>query len=77
MATYNYKCTDCDNTFVIKASIQEKEEGKIKNFICPKCHSGNTKRKFSLTNFVKNIACNEDESGSCCKPKSKDSNGCC
>lgn len=76
MATYKYKCADCDNKFAIKASIREKEEVELKARMCPKCHSKNTKQEFSMVHFVKNIFRDGEESDGCCRPKSGDK-GCC
>lgn len=66
MGTYIYKCSDCDNVFKIEATIREKEEGKSKKFICPKCQSKNISQEFSAINFIKNAFKSANKSGGCC-----------
>jgi len=69
MNTYNYKCLDCDSITEIKATIQEKEEGKSDKFACSKCKSKNIKQQIFVTSFVKNIFKNKDGGcgdGGCC-----------
>jgi putative FmdB family regulatory protein len=66
MATYNYKCSDCGNTFDVEATIQEKEEGANEKFACPKCKSKNIKQEFSATNFIKNVFKSDGKAGGCC-----------
>ena len=64
MATYAYKCSVCGQVFDIKATIQEKEEGK--KFACAKCGSKDIKREFSVANFIKNIFKGENKTKNCC-----------
>lgn len=87
MATYAYKCSDCDNAFDIIATIKEKEEGKSDKFACPKCQSKNIKQEFSAVNFIKNVFRGDKKAGGCgcggevCGPNDKinreNSGGCC
>jgi predicted nucleic acid-binding Zn ribbon protein len=83
MASYSYKCADCDNVLKIEASIQQKEEGSFK---CTKCHSENVKQEFSVGDFLKNVFKGEEDSccgsGGCCgeeveEMKEEESSGCC
>jgi len=64
MPTYSYKCLGCGQVFDVRATLQEKEEGKGGKFTCPKCRSNNLKQEFSAANFVKNIFA-EDKAGCC------------
>lgn len=45
--TYDYKCNDCDNQFVIEKGINEVIEIK-----CPKCGSKDVKRVFGVVNSI-------------------------
>lgn len=84
MATYTYQCLECENTFDVQATIQEKEEGKGAQFICSKCHSKKIKQKFSVVRFIGNIfkgdgtggGCCSEKKSCCCKSK-KGPGGCC
>jgi len=87
MATYVYKCLDCDNVFDIKATIKEKEDGQNNKFACPKCQSKNIKQEFSAVNFFKNVFKDDKKAGGCgcggevCGPNDKsnekNSDNCC
>lgn len=87
MATYAYKCSDCDHVFDLKATIKEKEEGKNAKFVCPKCQSKNIKQEFSAANFIKNVFKGDNKAGGCgCgrgagdsdnKSNHKDDDSCC
>ena len=86
MATYSYKCSDCGHGFNVEATIQEKEEGRIEKFACPKCGSKNIKQEFSAGYFLKNIFKCDKKSEGCCsggcacdggtKPEAKKENCC-
>ena len=64
MATYAYKCSACGQAFDLKATIQEKEEGK--KFACLKCGSKDIKQEFSAANFIKNIFKGENKNENFC-----------
>ncbi|MCX6751397.1 MAG: hypothetical protein NT161_01360 [Candidatus Nomurabacteria bacterium] len=74
MNTYTYKCLDCKNVFGIMATIEEKEGGISEKFICPKCHSKNTKQEFSAGNFIKNVFKSNDKGGC---GSGNNNGGCC
>lgn len=69
MATYTYKCLDCDNVFEIEATIQDKEENIGDKFICPKCKSESIKQEFSMTNFFRNVFSGDSGGAGCCSDK--------
>ena len=69
MATYSYKCLNCNNVFNLRATIKEKEEAKDEKFTCPKCQSKSIKYNFSLANFFKNIFNSDNNSSNCCSGK--------
>lgn len=50
MPNYTYKCQDCSSIFVIRASIEEMENG---NFLCERCGSKNVKRVFDGFGYSK------------------------
>jgi len=77
MATYAYQCTDCENIFDIQATIQEKEEGKGAQFLCPKCKSANIRQKFSIIHFIKNAFKGDEKPESCCSDGDTNKKGCC
>lgn len=68
MPTYKYNCQKCDNTFEVKASLEEKEKNDPKKFKCNNCGSSDLKQDFCGTNIS---ATNHEKghSGSC--------GGCC
>lgn len=84
MATYNYKCSKCENIFDLAATLQEKEAGGEK-FVCPKCGSKEIKQQYHAVNFIKNIFVSENKGGCCgggdvcdisCKPDKNNPDGC-
>jgi len=87
MATYTYKCSDCDNVFDVKATIKEKEQGKGEKFVCSKCLSKNIKQEFSAVNFIKNVFKGDKKAEGCgcggeaCEPDDKsgeeNNDNCC
>ena len=44
MPNYNFECQNCHESFEVRATIKEMEEGKIS---CVKCKSKNIKRIFN------------------------------
>lgn len=46
MAVYEYRCRECDHTFVVSETISRHEEKKS-NPKCPKCGSRKTRQLFS------------------------------
>ena len=63
MPNYNYECQDCHNTFEVRATIGEMEEGKI---FCKNCKSKNIKRIFDSFGFCPSgSSCSSCSSGNC------------
>ena len=63
MSKYNFKCEDCKKTFVISATLEEKENNK---FSCPSCESNKTRGQFSISAFLKNIFSKDSSGEKCC-----------
>lgn len=68
---YDYKCTDCEEVFEVRATFAEKEKGLKPE--CPKCGSKQTKQVFSALNIggetTKSAGSSEGmQAPSCCMP---------
>ena len=64
MPNYDFECQDCHETFEVRTTIKEMEEGKIS---CVKCKSKNIKRIFNGCGFCtgKNSSSISSSSSSC------------
>ncbi len=47
MATYEYRCQDCQSTFTISERISKHEERKSEAPACPSCGGRDTRQVFS------------------------------
>ncbi len=52
MASYSFKCNECENIFDLQLSLEEKEMGSPKK-ICPQCSSKEIKQIIVACNTTK------------------------
>lgn len=68
MPSYKYKCLDCQDTFTVEATVDEKKN-KAADFTCATCGSKNIEQDFKLDDLIKESF----EAGASCKLDG----GCC
>ena len=71
MPRYKYHCRECENTFIIEASIKEKSAGL--DPVCPECESDNVYQSFSSVGVIGGSGGNNSGGCSTCPPGA----GCC
>lgn len=71
MPYYDLMCTKCGNTFNVKATIAQRENGDI---TCPQCNSNELEAVFSTVNYsVKSNGCDMPS----CPQRHICHSGCC
>jgi len=71
MPTYEYRCTECDYDFALKATVAEYDDGLDAE--CPKCESEQVQRRLGAVMISSGPATSNGSAGGCCTP----GGGCC
>ncbi|MCX7771818.1 MAG: zinc ribbon domain-containing protein [Clostridia bacterium] len=72
MPYYDLKCKNCDNTFNMKATITQRQNGEI---ACPECGSHDLEAVFKALNYV--VKSSNSCDASSCSQAHRCHSGCC